>query len=65
MLKRRRKNSCAGQTMAEYILIIVGVTLVLLAPLNLLADSLKNFLERSRESLCTIVKGTPGGNPPR
>lgn len=51
--------------MTEYILIIVGVVLVLLLPLNLLAGSLKNFLERSRESLCTVVKGTPGDALPR
>ncbi len=50
--------------MTEYILIIVLVAIALALPIYLLSDAMKDFLDRSRDSLCTIAKGSPGSEPP-
>jgi len=50
--------------MTEYIMIIVIVSLALALPVYLLSDSMKDFLDRSRDALCTIAKGSPGSDPP-
>ena len=64
MRTRRTGKRSAGQVMTEYILIIVIVSLALALPVYLLSDSMKDFLDRSREALCTIAKGSPGSDPP-
>ena len=64
MSSRSRRRRCAGATMTEYIIIIVVVAVALIYPLNWLRDSMTRFLLRSKQSLCAVVDGTPGGDPP-
>ncbi len=63
-MRRMRIRGRRGQAMTEYVILIVAFAIALGAAVLALRRSMEDFLDRSRDSLCSVAAGSPGSEPP-